>query len=453
MKNGKAEAQDFRRIYNLQDDQSRGRLIALQDSLLTGVCNVFVTGIFYTGFLSMYGISMTGTGIVTFIPYLANCFSIFSADVLGKIRHRKAALLASKVIFYVLYILATTLMPRFVLEPKGRMAWLCGLIFVAHAFYALFSPGFTAWYYHFFPSDNEDRTKYFLYNQMATSVVSQLALLGASLLADKLAASPYQGEVLLMMRYIAFAMMLVDVAIQGLAKEYDENGEERVRLREVFTLPLGHRKFMWCMGLMFFWSLNSNLSNGLWSYHLLNDMHFSYTLINVMSAVQVVIFFLTARRWRRRLDRKSWIHTFGFANLLWVGTEFAFFCMTPDRGWMYVPLMLIQQMLNVGLNLSYANVLYMNLPLEKTTSYVAFQAIGCNVFSFLGLLIGTWICSLNGGQTIPVLGMEVYPLLFTCILRGVNMLTIGLVCTKCWKVFSSEAEIERMAQWQGGKGT
>ena len=51
-----------------------------------------ITGIFYTGFLSMYDISITGVGIVTFIPYIASCFSVFSGMILGKIKKRKAVL-------------------------------------------------------------------------------------------------------------------------------------------------------------------------------------------------------------------------------------------------------------------------------------------------------------------------------------------------------------------------
>ena len=42
-------------IYNLKDEYAKGRLISLADGLITAFYNVFITGIFYTGFLSMYG--------------------------------------------------------------------------------------------------------------------------------------------------------------------------------------------------------------------------------------------------------------------------------------------------------------------------------------------------------------------------------------------------------------
>ena len=68
----------FTDIFNTKDDDAKGRVINLGCTLLAAFYNVFITGIFYTGFLSMYGISITGAGIVTFIPYIANIFTIFS---------------------------------------------------------------------------------------------------------------------------------------------------------------------------------------------------------------------------------------------------------------------------------------------------------------------------------------------------------------------------------------
>ena len=67
-------------IYSTKNDEAKGRLISLGSALTAAFYNVFITGIFYTGFLSMYDISITGVGIVSFIPYIASCFSIFSSS-------------------------------------------------------------------------------------------------------------------------------------------------------------------------------------------------------------------------------------------------------------------------------------------------------------------------------------------------------------------------------------
>ena len=40
------------------------------------------------------------------------------------------------------------------------------------------------------------------------------------------------------------------------------------------------------------------------------------------------------------------------------------------------------------------------------------------------------------------MGMEVYSLQFTTLMRAVTMLAMGLVCTFCWKAFSPEKDIQ-----------
>ena len=103
-------------IYNLKDEDAKGRLISLGSALVTALYNVFITGIFYTGILTMYDMSIGDVGIISYIPLIANCFSIFSPMILERIKKRKWILIASKIFFYAMYIVATTLMPQFVFE-------------------------------------------------------------------------------------------------------------------------------------------------------------------------------------------------------------------------------------------------------------------------------------------------------------------------------------------------
>jgi len=431
-------------IYNTQDEYAKGRLISLGSGLITSFYNVFITGIFYTGFLSMYDISITDFGVISFIPYIASCFSVFSGMILGKIKKRKAVLLGAKIFFYAMYIIAITLMPQFVTDSRMRMYWFVGILFVGYAVYALFSPGLTTWFYNFYPADNERRTRYIMLNQIFSSVMSCIILLFSGLLTDAVAGSPHQKTLILTLRYLAFALVLIDVFMQSRAKEYPYPESPTTHFRQVFTLPFRYRKFMLCLLMMFAWNYIANLNNGLWNYHLLNHMHFSYTLLNSVSMMYTAILICTAPLWRKLLRRYSWIKTFGLTNLVWWPTEIAFFFMTIDRPWMFLPLCFIQNCLNVGFNLSYSNVLYMNLPEEDSTTHIAFYTIGCNLFAFLGLMTGTWISSITGDSTVPFMGMQAYSVQFTTLARAVTMLAMGLVCTLKWRSFTPERDIREI---------
>ena len=144
----------------------------------------------------------------------------------------------------------------------------------------------------------------------------------------------------------------------------------------------------------------------------------------------------------------------GMALLCWVPTEVLFFTMTPERTFLYIPLCVVQNILNVGLNLSYANVLYLNLPEENSTIHIAFNTIGCNLFAFLGLLTSTWVSSITGDLTMPLMGMEIYSVQFMCLTRAATMLVMGVVLVSRWRVFTPQEDIDevdsyRMARQRG----
>lgn len=433
----------FTDIFNTKDDEAKGRVINLGCTLLAAFYNVFITGIFYTGFLSMYGMSITDAGIVTFIPYIANIFTVFSSKVLSRFKRRKPILIASKIFFYFMYIVATTIMPQLVSSPQHRLIWFSIILFVAYAVYAPFSPGFTVWFYRFYPKENERRTRYLLLCQVFSSIMSTIILLCSGFLTDAVAGSPHQQTLIIALRYLAFVLVLIETIIQSRAVEVPVK-DDNIRLKQVFTLPFKYKKFLLCLLLMFAWNYIANLNNGLWSYHLLNHLHFSYTLINAMSVMYTIILLALSGVWSKVLRRYSWIKTFGIAVLLFVPTELIAFMLTPDRAYLYVLMCFCQNCLSVGLNLSYANILYMNLPEENSTAHIAFYTIGCNVFAFLGMASGTYVSSLTGDETIAMLGMNVYSVQFTTLMRAVTLLTMGLVLFTRWRSFTRDEDIEEV---------
>lgn len=434
-------------IYSTKNDEARGRLISLGSALVAAFYNVFITGIFYTGFLSMYGISITGVGIVTFIPYIASCFSLFSSAILERIKKRKWGLLASKVYFYAMYIVATTIMPQFVTDPDARLVWFIIILFLAYSVYALFSPGFTTWFYRFYPEDNERRTRYIVLNQIFSSIMSSAILLLSGLLTDAVAGSPMQDKLIIGLRYLAFVLVLVDVGMQACAKEYPYPQAPRLKLSQIFTLPFKYRKFLYCMLLMFVWNFNSNLNNGTWNYHLLNHLGFNYTLLNACSVMYTVILLCTQNAWKKILRRFSWVKTFGIAVLIFVPTEIIMFSIQPGMAWLYVIAAFIQNLMSVGINFSYSNILYMNLPEENSTAHIAFNTIGCNLFAFLGMITGTYVASLTGDDSpIMFLGVPTYAVQFTTLMRAVFMTIMGIVFIKGWKAFTRDQDIAEIEE-------
>ena len=434
-------------IYSPKNDDSKGRLISLGSSVMCAFFNVFITGIFYTGFLSMYGISITGVGIVTFIPYIASCFSVFSSSVLERFKKRKWICLAARLYFYAMYILATTLMPQFVHDPDQRLIWFIVILFLAYSVAAVFNPGVTAWFYRFYPEDTERRTRYIVYNQIFSSIVSSAVLLISSLITDSVSGSPLQNQIILFFRYFAFVLVLIDIFMLSRAKEYPYPKAQKINLAQVFTLPFHYRKFLYCMLLMFVWNYNCNLNNGIWNYHLLNHLGFKYTLLNAMSIAYTVILLLTQNVWKKLLYRYSWVKTFGLSVLIFIPTEFIMFIIQPGQAWLWVLASIIQNAMSVGMNFSYSNILYMNLPEENSTAHIAFNTIGCNLFAFLGMMTGTFVSSLGGDTPRVFMGLNFWAVQYTTLMRAFVMLALSLVLIKFWKSFTRDEDV-RMIEIQ-----
>lgn len=445
----------FRLIYGWQDERQKGRTIILINTLLIGVYNVFITGIFYTGFLSMYGIDLVGVGIVTFINPLANCFILFSPVVLERIQKRKNILLISKIFYYFMVIIATNIMPLFVTSSQGRIFWFCLLQFLASAVYALFNSGLTSWFYNFYPQHRILRANFISYNQIFGSIITSVVTILSGVLATAVQNPSVQKNIILGMRYLAFVLVLVDVYFQAQAKEYPYPVQAgKMRVRDVFTLPMKYKKFMGNMLIMFAWNYLANLNNGLWHYYLLTSVGFNYSTITFAAGLYGLCVLLTTPLWRRILYRLSWLRTFAFSVLLLVPLEVAFFFVTARTPWLYLPLAVLFHIASVGVNLSYANVLYLNLPKENSTTHVCFQAVFCNVCAFLGLMSGTLWCKLFGEKTVIYLwGFPTTAVQYTTLFRAVGLFILGVVVYKNWKKLTPDAELELLKQKGCGYST
>ena len=196
------------------------------------------------------------------------------------------------------------------------------------------------------------------------------------------------------------------------------------------------------MILMFVWNFNQNLNNGTWSYHLLNHLGFNYTLMNACSVMYTVILLCTQNSWKKILRSYSWVKTFGISILIFVPTEFIMFSLQPGMVWMYVGAAFFQNLMSVGMNFSYSNILYMNLTEENSTAHIAFNTIGCNLFAFLGMMVGTYVASLTGDDTpIQFLGMPTYAVQFTTLMRALFMTIMGIIFIVKWRSFTRDQDI------------
>ena len=66
--------------------------------------------------------------------------------------------------------------------------------------------------------------------------------------------------------------------------------------------------------------------------------------------------------------------------------------------------------------------------------------------AFLGLLTGTYVSAITGDTAVPLMGMQVYSVQYTTLMRAVILLVMGIVLMKHWRAFTPDADVARYEQ-------
>ncbi len=122
----------FHRVYGWNDIYSRGRLCIMLSGIFSGIVAQLSGSLFLTRFLLSYGMDKSRIGILTFVPYLACLFNVFSPLFLERIRVRRPLLIAMKLACYVVNILGVTLLPALVKGTDARLIGFVILVFAAN---------------------------------------------------------------------------------------------------------------------------------------------------------------------------------------------------------------------------------------------------------------------------------------------------------------------------------
>jgi len=240
----------FAVLFNFHDEKAFGRCVMLASSTIGNIISWITGSLFYTTFLMMNGIDLVNIGIITFVPYIANCFSIFCPTILERFPRRKWILAAGRAAYYTINLLAITVMPMIVKDQTIKMICFVVLIFAANIINALFVGGYSVWHLKFIP--NEIRAEYFATNSMVSSFIGCGAALASGLIADALSASPFKNTLVILFRFIAYGLGLLEVYAFTRPVEYPyERSSDKPRFRDIITKPFSQKKFMLTIMIVF----------------------------------------------------------------------------------------------------------------------------------------------------------------------------------------------------------
>ncbi len=387
---------EFYRIFNLKDELSKGRCVILLNTFILSIVNIYITGVFYTGFLTVNGIDIIRVGIIAFIPYIAWSLSIFSPVLLSKFKKRRMLVLFNHIFYYICVVLATTLMPFFVKDSAQRTFWFAFFLFLGNVSNALIGSGVTAWHMKFLP-EGYDRNVYFSYQNLISSVVGTFIAIVSSVVLDSLKGSLLQGRVITILRLIAVVVFIIDgFLVYLIPREFPyTKSKDKIKVSNIIIIPLHAKKFILTAIIMISWNFISNVNSNTWNYYVLNTVGVGYTYMFVGSVVNAIGGIFLLRYWRKAIIRYSSFNIIFFTifitGLLEVFIAFA----TSQTKWVYVVVSVLQGLNFIGVNLVFANLFYMNLPKENTDVFTTFWNFTANISILAGSVLGTLFISLT----------------------------------------------------------
>ena len=420
----------FYRLFNLQNEQAQGRCVMLTSSVLTNVISWLTGSLFYTSFLMANGIDLVKIGVISFVPYIANLFSVFSPSILERFPRRRWVLFGGRLAFHTLNIFAITVMPMLVHGQAARTACFVVLVFAANIVNALFSSGYSAWHLNFIP--NNIRAEYFSTASMIASFIGIGTGLISSLIADAFAASPHAYTIIITLRFVAYALALVELWALTRPVEYPyEKTVDRVRLSDIVTKPFAHPKFIMTIGIIMASTFFVNTSASSINYYLLNNVGTSYTYVYFLNMLYPVVMLFLIKPAQRIINRYGWFRTYAVGALLYALPCFLYsFVTARNYLWMLAIVRISQHVVGVALNTASSNLPFVNMPDTDRTNYLAFHTIATNAAAFLGMLGGTLFIKFWPELLITIAGFSFCNIQVLMWVESFGRVLVGLMVLK-----------------------
>lgn len=425
-KKTQSEKFGFLYLFNFKDTLAAGRASMLISSILSGILANLSGGVFYTAFLIGNNIDLVNVGILTIMPLIASAFSVFAPIILERFSKRKYFLAAMRIVYYTVNILGITLLPYFAHGKTQRVIGFAIIVFTANVINALTSGGYPIWHLNFIPS--QVRADYFATQQRITVLFTASFGILCALLADFLKTTKYAMTILIIFRIVAFVIAIADVLILMVPKEFEyKKTSEKVRLKEIFSLPLKNGKYAATMLVISIWTFTSSIPSSCWNFYLINDVHVPYTFINAIDSSYCLFLLVFSAFWVKRLKKWSWLKTFAIGAMLHMPTTILY-AFTNRSNFVFIMLTvrLTQHFLGVGANLAYANMAYINLPGTNQTVYMAFHSLVVAISGFISTSSATYFISKTADFTLATPFGSLGNVQFLILVQGVLQLAVGL---------------------------
>ncbi len=366
----------------------KNRLLGVFEGGTARVIFNLTSGSFMVGFLKLLGASDTVCGYILAIPILAATIQFLAPIVLEQLAFRKRIIMIGSELHRLL-LFSLIIIPFIPFSSTAKLITAAVVYLISNLAVSFVSPAVSNMYVSFV--DTKNRGKYFGTRESYILVFATVMNLVMGRVLDLFREAGNERGGFVSVYVVILVMTAVNLwSYLGMKEVPLQHHPEKMRIKEVFTLPFKSPLFLRFFVLSVLWSFGFMISSSFYGVYQVNELALSYTTINVFGMVSNVVYFGAAFLWGRIADKKGWAFTTSLSFLFIGITSLIWFFIV--KGPMLYPLMGLAMVTAglawSGINISMFNLQYDFMPEEKRTVYIGFNATISGLLGYGSSMIG-----------------------------------------------------------------
>lgn len=416
-----------------EDEKAVNRKYIATASYFAEATNNLIGGAFLTGFLLLLNADDAFMGLITMAGLLGNLLQILSPLLLERFVRRKKLLLFSRMTIYFFNIIVIGSVPYLGGGDSAKLTIVVSVILLLNIINAIFAPGFSVWHIKSIPQ--KVRAGFFSFYRITSGVLVYSVILLSSALVDNFRLRGNELTGLMILRAVAIITACFDLYFQNKIVEYPNViPEEKASLKSIFLLPFKEKKYLVTVAIACMWSFSANIPGPYFTIYLLKDLNVKYTFLNFINMLNIPVLIFFTPIWSRIIRKTSWFKALYISMGFYI-VYYILLCFVNKDTLMLYPFAVIYAfIIAAGINLTFSNIPYINIPAGSQTNFIGFYATMNNFAALLGVMLGRTFIRITEGKIIHVFSVPIqnkqYILFLTAALMTIATVLIYLLQKK-----------------------
>jgi len=386
------------------EENSLNRSKHLRYNYTANIIANLVGGSFLTGLLLLMNADDGFIGLISIFTFAANLLQLVAPLLLERFEKRKRILIAIRCVIHLFNVLFIGAIPFLPLQYQSKLFLVGAAVIVVNVLSALAAPGYTVWHIKFIPQNV--RLRYFSLLTMTCGALVAVVNLLAGKLLDVFKAGGAELAGYTTLRAVALIIAVADIFLLCGMKEYPyEQDAQRIKLTDLLIKPFKETRYLMTVAIAFLWSFTANIPGSYYTVYLLRNLEISYSMIMLVSLINVPMLILFTPLWTKIFNRGSLLKTCALAMLAFAPHYFGLALTTRSTLAFYPIASAWGLFFQVGINLAMNNLPYINIPQNNQTVFIGFYSTMANLGALLGVVLGRQLVTAMDGSSNVIFGL------------------------------------------------